>query len=271
MPISNIALFIDYENIHISLERQYHIIPDPNKLAALLTEEVKKRGKIVIGQAYADWEEYEGVQPALKKQGIDPRYVLSKKTVKGDEKGQVTISRKNSSDIALALDASEVLHTRDDIDTFVVVSGDRDFIELVSKLHNRNKCVIIFGVEKTTSHELVDSSDEFITIEKLFGITPSPKAGAELLHEEEEIDFDALIGKIDELQKCHSYLGLKFLDQKLLPGQADLITKAIDMGILIKYRMPNPGNPSGFQTSACKLNEENPEVKRVLKLPKNTP
>ena len=72
MPTTNVAVFVDYENIHISLERQYHIVPEPNKLATVLTEEIKKRGDILVGQAYADWEEYEGVQPAFKKHGIDP-------------------------------------------------------------------------------------------------------------------------------------------------------------------------------------------------------
>lgn len=265
MPITNIAIFIDYENIHISLERQYHIIPEPTKLSILLTDEIKKKGKIIIGQAYADWEEYEGVQPALKKQGIDPRYVLSKTTIQKDgEKGKVIITRKNSSDIALALDASEVLHTRDDIDTFVLVSGDRDFIELVSKLHNRKKYVVLFGVDKTTSRELIEAADEFVTIENLFGITPSPKIDTGLLHEEEEVSFDWLISKIDELQKVHSFLGLNFITKKVMPDKKNLIAKAIDEGILIKYSIENPSKPE-FPTSACKLNEENPLVKKFLK------
>lgn len=256
---------MDYENIHISLERQYHIIPEPNRLAILLTEEIKKMGKILIGQAYADWEEYEGVQPAFKKHGINPRYVLSKTTIhKNGETGHEIVTRKNSSDIALALDASEALHTRDDIDTFVVISGDRDFVELVSKLHNRNKHVVLFGVEKTTSKELIDAADEFISIENLFGITPSPRIDIGLLHEEEERSLEWLIIKIEELQKSHAFLGLNLLSKKIMPDKMDLITKAIETGILIKYKVDNP-EKQGFPTSACKLNEENPLVKKILK------
>lgn len=256
---------MDYENIHLSFEKQYHILPEPSKLAMLLTDEIKKKGKILLGQAYADWEEYEGVQSALKKQGIDPQYVLSKKTVqKTGEKGFAIVTRKNSSDVALALDASEVLHSREDIDTFVLVSGDRDFIELISKLHKRKKYVILLGVEITTSKDLIESADEFIPIEKLYGITPSPKIDIGLLHEEEEASLEWLIIKIEEMQKSQSFLGLNFLTKKIMPEKLDLISKAIETGILIKYKVDNPAK-EGFPTSACKLNEEHPLVKKFLK------
>ena len=180
-------------------------------MGQLLTEEIKKKGKILIGQAYADWEEYEGVQPAFKKHGIDPRYVLSKTTVhKNGETGQSVVTRKNSSDIALALDAAEVLYTRDDIDAFVIISGGIDFLELVSKLHNRKKLVILIGVEKTTSKDLIDSADEFISIEKLFGITPSSRVEARSLDMEAEGSWEWFIRRIEELQESHSFLGLKY-------------------------------------------------------------
>lgn len=268
MTITNIALFMDYENIHISLERQYHIIPEPNKLAILVTEEIKKKGKILLGQAYADWEEYDGVQPALKKHGVDPRYVLSKATIKKDiEKGSIIVSRKNSSDIALALDASEVLHTRDNIDTFALISGDRDFVELVNKLHNRNKGVIIIGVEKTTSKELIDTADTFMSIESLYGITPSPMIDTEGLDSAGELSeetWESFIKKVDELQKSLPFLGLNYLIKELMCGKKDIVSKSLDKGILIKYKVENPHKPE-FQTSACKLNEENPLVKKFLK------
>ena len=259
---------MDYENIHISLERQYHIIPEPNKLAILLTEEIKKNGKILIGQAYADWEEYDGVQPALKKHGIDPRYVLSKATIQKDaQKGHLIVSRKNSSDIALALDASEVLHTREDIDTFALISGDRDFIELVNKLHNRNKGVIIFGVEKTTSKELKETADTFMSIEGLYGITPSPMVDIEAVDFTGELSeeiWESFIKKVDELQKSHPFLGLNYLSKELMSGKKDMIAKSLDKEILVKYKVDNPRKPE-FPTSACKLNEENPLVKKFLK------
>jgi len=268
MTITNIAVFMDYENIHISLERQYRLIPEPNKLAILLTDEIKKSGKILFGQAYADWEEYEGVQPALKKHGIDPRYVLSKATIQKDaENGHLIVSRKNSSDIALALDASEVLHTREDIDTFALITGDRDFIELVNKLHNRNKGVIIFGVEKTTSKELKETADTFMSIESLYGITPSPMAdikAANLAEELSEETWESFIKKVDELQKSLPFLGLNYLINELMPGKKELIVKSLDKGILVKYKVENPCKPE-FQTSACRLNEENPFVKKILK------
>lgn len=264
MPITNIAVFVDYENIHISLERQYHIVPEPNRLAQLVTEEIKKMGKILVGQAYADWEEYDGVQPAFKKHGIDPRYVLSKTTVHMDA-GHEVVTRKNSSDIALALDASETLHTRDDVDAFVIISGDRDFIELVSKLHNRKKNVVLIGVEKTTSRELRESADSFISIENLFGINPSQKDVAERPSDfDKEETWEWFVNRIEELEKSHSFLGLKYLTQTLLPDKKTMVAVAIERGILSTYKVDNPAKKE-FPTTACRLNHDDPVVKKSLK------
>jgi hypothetical protein len=123
--------------------------------------------------------------------------------------------------------------------------------------------VVLFGVDKTTSRELIEAADEFISIENLFGITPSPKIDIGLLYDEQD-PLEWFIMKIEELQKSHAFLGLGFLNKKIMPDRVDLITKSIEAGILVKYKVDNPSNPS-FPTSACKLNEEHPLVKKLLK------
>src|SRR5271165_6648214 len=119
---NNIALFIDYENVHYGLVNQYRFKPSAAKLADLILDEVGKDGNILIKKAYADWEkeEFKGVQAALKKAGIEPAYTLSKKTT---SKG--TQTWKDSADAVLLLDAHQTMFERQDISEFVIVTGDR--------------------------------------------------------------------------------------------------------------------------------------------------
>jgi uncharacterized protein (TIGR00288 family) len=68
-------------------------------------------------------------------------------------------SGKNTSDIALALDAVEMLFDGI-VDTFCIVTSDSDFAHLCRKLRERGAVVCIVGEEKTPS-ALRNASDHF--------------------------------------------------------------------------------------------------------------
>ncbi len=68
-------------------------------------------------------------------------------------------SGKNTSDIALALDAMEMLFD-EIVDTFCIVTSDSDFAHLCRKLRERGALVCIVGEEKTPS-ALRNASDHF--------------------------------------------------------------------------------------------------------------
>jgi len=68
-------------------------------------------------------------------------------------------SGKNTSDIALALDAMEMLFD-EIVETFCVVTSDSDFAHLCRKLRERGARVCIVGEEKTPS-ALRNASDHF--------------------------------------------------------------------------------------------------------------
>src|SRR5439155_20388188 len=74
---------------------------------------------------------------------------------------------KNSADIHLVVDAMDLAHSKEHIDTFVIVSGDSDFSPLVSKLKENGKHVIGLGMQDSTSELLRDNCDEFIYYEDL--------------------------------------------------------------------------------------------------------
>ncbi len=68
-------------------------------------------------------------------------------------------SGKNTADIALALDAMEMLFD-EMVDTFCIVTSDSDFAHLCRKLRERGALVCIVGEEKTPS-ALRNASDHF--------------------------------------------------------------------------------------------------------------
>ena len=76
---------------------------------------------------------------------------------------------KNRADIRLAIDAMEVLLTRDGVDVFAIVAGDSDYSTLVNKLREYGKYTIGIGLQHATGDLLLKSCDEFIFYESLLG------------------------------------------------------------------------------------------------------
>ena len=114
MTDSNIALLIDYENVGID-SLQY------------LVEQISGMGRIIVKRAYADWSSERRGQERLIELGVEA--VHNYRTPR---------SGKNSCDIKLTIDAVELLHSAQ-VDTFVIVSSDSDFVPLVNHLRGSGK------------------------------------------------------------------------------------------------------------------------------------
>ena len=164
----DVALFIDWENFKISLAVGHRT---PNVSA--LKEEVANYGRVVVAKAYADWvsraPELRGATqmtvdpPALYAAGIEPVYVPTRLPMSGAPADSNRTSRvKNSVDVKMTADCIECAHSYANIGTFVLVSGDSDFIHVVNTLRTMGKRVIIIGVSWSTSRRLADQVDGLI-------------------------------------------------------------------------------------------------------------
>jgi len=80
-----------------------------------------------------------------------------------------------SADIPLSIKATQLAQK---VDTIIIMSGDSDYVELVTHLKNEGVRVEICAVKKTTSSLLIDEADYFheITSEDWFTLT-KPKRG----------------------------------------------------------------------------------------------
>ena len=180
----DVALFIDWENFKISLAVGHRT---PNVSA--LKEEVSNYGRVVVAKAYADWvsraPELRGASqftidpPALYAAGIEPVYVPTRLPLSGAPSDSNRTTRvKNSVDVKMTADCIECAHSYPNIDTFVLVSGDSDFIHVVNSLRTMGKRVIIIGVSWSTSRRLADQVDGLVLydvdVDPVTSTEPSP-------------------------------------------------------------------------------------------------
>jgi len=244
---------MDYENIYWSMKQQYGVAPDLDRLITSLREMGERQnGQVCLMHAYADFdhEEFRGLMSDLQRRSVEPRHVFSKNYEDG--------TRKNAADIEMSLDALEMMYTRSDIDTFVLVCGDRDMIQVIRKLRARGKQVHVVAVEKTMSKDVMSFVNQFTTIESLLGMLPPAM-----------YDMEMMIRKLDAAECGKPFVGLKYF-LRILAGSDivdrktyELVNQAISEGIIDTYKVPNPKDEL-FPTTACKLNREHELVKRVL-------
>lgn len=152
----NAALLIDFDNVTMGIRSDLQ-----TELRNLLSSSIIS-GKVAVQRAYADWRRYPQYIVPLSESSIDlifaPAYGSSK---------------KNATDIRLAVDATELVFTRPEIGTFILLSGDSDFSSLVLKLKEYGKYVIGVGIRESSSDLLVQNCDEYYSYNALAGLVKS--------------------------------------------------------------------------------------------------
>ncbi len=139
--IQKIALFIDADNAPAS------------KFEDVLSE-VAKYGVVTIRKAYGNWK-----SPTLKPwEDLLHEYAIQPIQQYDLTKG------KNASDIALVIDAMDVMYTKD-IDVMCFISSDCDFTPMVTRAIAEGKVVLGFGERKTPS-PFVNACSKFLFLDQ---------------------------------------------------------------------------------------------------------
>ena len=151
---SNAALLIDFDNVTMGMRSDL-----AKELKHLLESDIIK-GKVTVQRAYADWRRYPQYIVPLSEASIDlifaPAYGSSK---------------KNATDIRMAIDGIELVFIRPEIGTFILLTGDSDFSSLVLKLKEYGKYVIGIGIQESSSDILVQNCDEYYSYTALTGLS----------------------------------------------------------------------------------------------------
>ncbi|KRC04275.1 hypothetical protein ASE11_04265 [Hydrogenophaga sp. Root209] len=138
----HIALLIDADN------------SPATKIDAILTE-LSTFGVTNVRRAYGNWKknELKGWEEKLHEHAIRPMQQFDY------SKG------KNASDMAMVIDALELLYT-DRPDAFGIVSSDADFTPLVMHLRAKGAAVYGFGAQKTPE-PFVNACSRFLYLDRL--------------------------------------------------------------------------------------------------------
>lgn len=138
----NIAVLIDADNTQLS------------KIESALNE-ISAYGRITVKKAYGNWN---------KKELSNWETNLKRLAIKAEQQFDY-VSGKNATDIALIIDAMDLLHSGS-YDAFVLVSSDSDFSPLAIRLRESGAYIIGVGRE-TTPEAFKNSCDNFIIVENL--------------------------------------------------------------------------------------------------------
>lgn len=149
-PSRRIALLIDADNVSHA------------KVAAILAE-LAKYGTANIRRAYGDWGSpgLKGWKSKLHEFAIRPIQQFSYST------------GKNATDIALVIDAMELLYTQK-LDAFCIASSDADFTPLIMQLKANGHEVYGFG-ERKTPLPFVNACTTFLYLDSLDDVDTSSK------------------------------------------------------------------------------------------------
>ncbi len=125
-----------------------------SKLESVL-HEVSTYGRIVVKKAYGNWKKRALAQWEDK---------IKRLAIKAEQQFDY-VAGKNTTDIAIVIDAMDLLNT-EMYDAFVIVSSDSDFTPLAVRLKESGIYVIGVG-EKKTPEAFCSACDNFIYLEYL--------------------------------------------------------------------------------------------------------
>lgn len=149
------AVLVDYQNLYDLLIKRLSDETHPDEFIIEMLEELNRylQGKdlfhIAISNAYADFGVLQGdglfIQKSLYQQGFTPIFVPN------------NIDSRAPS-LQLCVDASNLLHSRPEIDSFVLISGNSVPLPLVQQIKGNGRNLLVVTLEL---HAELDRSHQF--------------------------------------------------------------------------------------------------------------
>ena len=249
---NEVAVFVDFENIRYSTINSFGREPDP----ITWRDKALKYGLMAVARAYADFDQHPpAVRMRLDVAGFEAQHYPAKRAI--DQQGREKIESR--SDLNFVIDIINTALTRPDVKTFLLFTGDKDFIRIVTTLRNRlGKRVIICGVPGSVSPDLVAAAGEEDPLQ---------------MAQSEEVDIAVVRSIASYVGQLHagfvptqSHMSRtlwRFVDRALLPSEhiEAKVMEFLRKGILTKRPTINGQNQELITTE---LNAEHPLVQKAL-------
>lgn len=244
----NVALYIDFENIAISLSQQSFLV-NLDRLIAAFVRQARAHGNVIKMAAYAPWGNRGALPPLVDTAGNDVTAEAQSRLAFANIDPVYHLPGKNSADIKIANDVLTHSTSAEAADVYIIATGDRDFNEVVNTLASRGKSVIIWGVHGALSRQLsanpnllVEYIDEFTNLETYASRAVAVATPEEPVETFAPSQWSSLIVQFDRLTAGMPQRTVKdraLLDQLLATNAVltdqrgeDLIAQAISLGIL---------------------------------------
>jgi uncharacterized LabA/DUF88 family protein len=175
------------------------------RIAAGLFEEIAKFGEASVRRIYGDFSSprMRSWADILQKYAIDPYQQFAYTT------------GKNASDIALVIDAMDLLHSGR-FDGFCLVSSDSDFTRLASRLREEGADVYGFGAQKTPE-SFRQACRRFVYTENLLpeAEVSTPEEGSPKARPSASAAVPILTKAIAQMETEDGWVGLGVVGQRL--------------------------------------------------------
>ena len=149
----NVLVYIDFENIAISLNEQGYVV-DLDHLIDRLVTKAQAHGKLVKMSAYAPWGQRGALPPLVDASGREVAEDAPSRLMMANIDPVFNLPGKNSADIRIARDVLTDAGHPNSGNVIILASSDRDFNDVINVLLQRNKTVVIWGVRGSTGRLL---------------------------------------------------------------------------------------------------------------------
>jgi len=154
MENKQVAMLMDFENLVIGLENN-----DPESKKSFSAKTVidfieKNYGRVIFRKAFADWSnpKFRKYTQDMMRCGIEMQHI--------HRSGYN--NNKNYAESLMVIQAMDCMARNPEISTFILITGDADFLPLISYIKSTGRTAIGLGTEGTVSGALLANCDEFI-------------------------------------------------------------------------------------------------------------
>ncbi len=277
IPSKTVALYIDFENISISLSEQGYIL-DIDVLLDGMIKQAQTHGQVMHMAAYAPWGQRGSLAPLTDHTGREVSDEAPSRFARVNIDPVFSLPGKNSADMRIAKEVLDDSADPNSADVFIIASGDRDFNEVFSAVRARNKQVIVWGVRGSTSRLLesnpaliVEYIEDFTRLRRHSEMAPAdyfpPSIKGEPDIQEPEFrpsQWSSVIFQLDQILTVNqaqsvpmAMLVNRLIEVRAVPNSDradDLIAQAAGRGLLILEQ----------NGRIVALNRTNPIVERTL-------
>ena len=229
-PPVNVSVYVDFENIAISLSENGYII-NLEHLIDRMVKQAQAYGHVVKMAAYAPWGQRGTLPPMIDNSGREVTDEAPARLMMANIDPVFNLPGKNSADIRIARDVmTDASHSETSGDMFILASGDRDFNEVINSVVQRGKEVLIWGVKGAVSRQLVNHPSVNVEYVEDFTDLQTPQSllNAPLV-DDQTIDFlpsqwSSIAIQFDRLAQRNQSEQLKI---------SDLVEQLIDVGVVL--------------------------------------